>query len=148
MTDRSVDFTTPGFVPPDQEVSEAASQGKVKESRWAKPSEVSDLQFAFPAHVVGVLLPEKDEIPKAFLRGDPSVSEWIEFQRRWFMDGLTKESGFVGVSLKDGIDGERAFRHLGAVQKSYEPSYEHKEAGVAWLASLWFHKVLWEGDDG
>jgi hypothetical protein len=39
---------------------------------------------------------------------------------------------------KDGIDRRAAFRHISACLGSYDPSHEHKIAGVGYLISLWF----------
>jgi hypothetical protein len=43
--------------------------------------------------------------------------------------------------MKEGVDGNLAFRHLSAIQRSFTPKHEHKEAAVAYLASLWFEDV-------
>jgi len=40
--------------------------------------------------------------------------------------------------VKEGIDVNMALRHLHAIQGSFEPKHEYKEAAVAYLASLWF----------
>jgi hypothetical protein len=43
------------------------------------------------------------------------------------------------------VDGELAIRHLQVIQASFEPKHEHKEAAVAYLASLWFTDFDYEG---
>jgi anti-sigma factor ChrR (cupin superfamily) len=58
----------------------------------------------------------------------------VEFQQKWFFSGLKNEDM---PTAKDGIDFNDAMRHLGAIQGSFEPKHEHKQAAVAFLASKW-----------
>lgn len=102
------------------------------------PKVVSDVMLAFPADVVG-LLPAEREIPEEFWR----PNDWERFAMHWFMHGLTESAEFY---CKDGVDGATAVRHLQAILGSYQPKHEHKIAGVAYLCSLWFDKVLIDGD--
>lgn len=74
-------------------------------------------------------------IPEEF-KDRNTNNKWLEFQRTWFFKGI-KSSGLVP---KPGIDMNEALRHLQAIQSSYEPKHEHKEACVAYLASLWFEE--------
>ncbi len=104
---------------------------------WATPKPVSDAQRAFPARL-GPLLPPWDEIPDEFKR---SRNTWVEFQAEWMFFGLGKPE----FRLRDGIDGDLAVRHLSTIQRSFEPKHEHKEAAVAYLASLWFKSVTANG---
>lgn len=98
-----------------------------------KPKQISDVELAFPAHVIGTLLPTWDAIP-------------VEFRERrspWYR---VVEDIFGGrfegdVETVDGIDAKLAGRHLRACLSSYEPKHEHKIAGVAYLMSLWFKIV-------
>lgn len=133
-------------------------------TKWLQPQEVDDVTMAFPAQVVGTLLPEMDEIPEAFHHNTEESGPWYAFQVRWFYDGLGPSSGFKGVTLNEVLVDlaladaktpeearergqaliDRAFRHLGAIQGSFQPKHGHKRAGVAWLASLWFGEVQWE----
>jgi hypothetical protein len=102
-----------------------------------KPQAISDLTFAFPANVVGTLLPERSEIPEEFdSNWHRNNHEWCGVANRWFSHGLD-QSDFVA---KDGIDAETAWKHLGTIMRSWEPKHEHKIAGVAWLMSQWFDK--------
>lgn len=105
-------------------------------ANWAQPQKVDDLTLAFPGNVVAVLMPDYDDIPDDFKKS--YGNKWVEFQKRWFFDGLPPT---MTVDLNDGIDGSTAFRHLKAIQGSFEPKHEHKAAAVAYLASLWFHDV-------
>ena len=83
------------------------------------------------------LLPKWDTIPDEFRRN--RGTKWNEIQSRWFYRGLPKETQFIP---KEGIDVNIAIRHLKAIQGSFEPKHEHKEAGVAWLMSLWFEDIV------
>ncbi|TAK93776.1 hypothetical protein EPO05_06940, partial [Patescibacteria group bacterium] len=93
---------------------------------------MSDLQVAFPASVAD-LMPAYDDIPEDFRRNRGEARPWIRFQQDWFFRGLP---GAV-FTPKDGIDKATAMRHLAVIQGSFEPKHEHKEAAVAYLASLW-----------
>jgi len=96
---------------------------------WNVPRDVSDLDMAFPARVVGTFLPTKEEIPKDFWRGK---TEWNRAISKLFFQG-----GIL-PKVKQGIDSTKARRHLQTLLGSYEPEHEHKEAGAAWLMSLWY----------
>ncbi|HEY6019063.1 MAG TPA: hypothetical protein VIY48_03960 [Candidatus Paceibacterota bacterium] len=98
------------------------------------PVELTELEIAFPAHAVDRLMPSNGDIPDDFHRDRGEAKKWVKLQRKWFFEGID-ERVFVA---KDGIDYKTAIRHLSAVQGSFEPSHEHKEAAVAWLMSLWF----------
>jgi len=106
------------------------------------PQEISQVKLAFPGSV-GDLLPPADAISEEFktfnynkkvdtTKGSPDA--WIMFQEKWFAFGLKG----ADVTPREGIDKETAFRHLAAIQGSFEPKHEYKVAAVAYLASLWF----------
>lgn len=99
------------------------------DKRWAKPKPVSQLDMAFGAAGGNLddYLPPMAEIPKV-------DGKWVDFQQTWFFKGL-KDANLIP---KEGIDLGLAIRHLKTIQGSYEPKHEHKMAGVAYLASLWF----------
>jgi hypothetical protein len=69
------------------------------------------------------------EIPAEFKRDS---NPWVRWQARWFFSGLKSFP-----AAKAGVDGAVAARHLKTIQGSFEPQHEHKQAAVAWLASLW-----------
>lgn len=98
-------------------------------AQFDKPSEVSDLDMAFPASVVK-LMPAYDQIPEEFKR---ARNAWAQWQEDWFFGGLKKFP-----APRDGIDRSAALRHLSCIQRSFEPKHEHKAAAVAYLASKWF----------
>lgn len=101
---------------------------------WTKPTEVSDVDIAFGG--IAGLLPEYEEIPQEFKDGR---TEWNRVQSKWFFSGLSEADRFL---VKSGINERTAFRHLQAIQGSFQPKHEHKSAAVAWLLSLWFESAL------
>lgn len=112
--------------------------------RWSSPAEVSDVDIAFPA---GALerMPSREECEEALALLPPGEEKmWREFQRTWFFGGLP---GSTVLDVREGIDPEVAMRHLSSIQGSFEPQHEHKEAAVAFLASLWFAGVRYDGDE-
>lgn len=108
------------------------------DATWAKPTGVDAATRAFPASVMGSLLPDMDDIPEEFKRQDGTP--WNELASKWFFAGLKKAPVF-----KPGIDASAAMGHLKACLGSYEPKHEHKEAGVAYLMSLWCEPVTQGG---
>lgn len=88
-----------------------------------------EIQPSHSLNVSGLMPPHKD-IPREF---NSDRNEWTLWQRKWFFEGLdgTPEP-------KAGIDADKAMRHLATIQRSWSPKHEHKEAAVAFLASLWF----------
>ena len=98
-------------------------------NKYKTPHPVSDIAVAFPAKVVGTLLPLRSEIPDEFRS---LQSPWCQIvSRMFFMGGKFPKT-------KHGIDEQMARRHITAVLRSFEPKHEHKEGGAAYLMSLWF----------
>lgn len=104
------------------------------EDPWAQPQEVTDLQIAFPADVMH-LMPDEEFCEEALKALPDGGKQWLALQRRWFHKGLPPTVTFY---MAEGVDGNAAFRHLKVIQGSFQPNHEHKEAGVAYLASRWF----------
>lgn len=129
------------------------------DAKWLRPQHIDDAPV-FPAIVVGVLMPEYTEVPKAFRTRTSESAQWYDFQAQWFSHGLSgvgvhPSESLVEQVVTDAMTGEearaalqeeidRAFKHLGAVQGSFQPKHEHKMAAVAWLASLWFGEVHYD----
>ena len=93
------------------------------------PIPVSDVDMAFGGKAMEIL-PPMDAIPAEFQRGN---SEWNRFISDWFFRGLK-----TYPEPREGVDFELALKNLKCVIGSFEPKHEHKEAGAAYLASLWF----------
>lgn len=106
------------------------------ESTWSQPKDVTDLDIAFGGAVAD-LMPLMAEIPDEFKR---SGNRWVKVQQDWFFYGLSKPRW----TPRPQVDGEAAIRHLQAIQRSWAPKHEHKEAAVAYLMSLWFEDVTYE----
>lgn len=101
---------------------------------WDKPTEVSQVDMAFgAAGNLSKYLPDMKEIPENIDR------KWMKLTSKWFFRGLNGD--FVP---KDGIDKNVALRHLKTILGSFEPKHQHKEAGVAYLMSLWFSDFIEE----
>lgn len=101
--------------------------------KWSAPKHVDDASLSFGGDMKK-LLPQMADIPDEFRRNS---NIWVQFQQDWFYKGLAGAS----YVMKPGIPQQDAIRHLAAIQSSFEPKHEHKEAGVAYLASLWFEKI-------
>jgi len=98
--------------------------------------DVSDLEMAFPANVKH-LMPPMEAIPREFQNGH---TVWNRLMTDWFCVGLKD----LKLTPKEGVDTQRALRHLKAIIGSFEPSHEHKEAAVAYLLSQWFTDATWK----
>lgn len=101
-----------------------------------EPQLLSALETIFPTDV-SHLMPDMAEIPEDFHRGWGEAKPWVKFQRDWFFSGLVN----VEAQVKEGLDPKAVWGHLKAIQGSFEPKHEHKEAAVAFLASQWFESV-------
>jgi hypothetical protein len=98
--------------------------------RQYKPIPVTSSDVTAFGGKASEILPRMSEIPEEFHR---SNHPWCRWQQQWFFKGLDS----VPVA-KPGVDSRMAMANLACVQGSWEPKHEHKEAGVAYLASLWF----------
>lgn len=113
---------------------------------WSHPTEVSDVDVAFPARALEVM-PTREEAEAGLAALPPDERQkWIQFQKDWFFKGLPATLQ-VALRTNNGVkvDGEKAFRHLRVIQGSFAPQHEHKRDAVAYLASLWFADVAYEG---
>lgn len=104
--------------------------------------EITDVEIAFPANVIGKFLPNTNEIPVEFQNysTDPLAKKWIKVMEDWFYFGLKN----VKWIPKSGVDPKLALRVIKACMGSYEPKHEHKTAGVAFLLSEWFEDITYE----
>lgn len=102
------------------------------------PKELSDVERAFGGKM-SELLPEWGEIPESF-RDMNDRSKWSQLVSDWFYCGLKG----MKLAPKEGIDANKAIRHIKAILASWEPKHEHKFAGCAYLMSLWFDDAKWE----
>jgi hypothetical protein len=106
--------------------------------QWSTPTPIDDVTLAFPANALD-LMPSREECEVGLAElSEKDRRKWIDFQSQWFSCGLPEG---VELHMRDGIDGEIAFRHLSAIQGSFAPKHEHKMEAVAYLASRWIKKV-------
>ena len=93
------------------------------------PIPVSDVDVAFGGKAMQIL-PPISEIPDEFQNYS---NEWNRFVSSWFFGGLKRYP-----VPREGVDFDLALRNLMCVIGSFQPKHEHKGAGAAYLASLWF----------
>ena len=95
------------------------------------PMVVSQVDFVFPAKVIGTLLLPEKALSEKIQRH--SNEEFFNKAKRMFESGAE----VAAVAFKDGVDPELANRHMNAILRSFEPSQEHKIMGVAYLLKCW-----------
>lgn len=96
---------------------------------FAKPFDEKVLSnYNLNAHY---LMPRREDIPTYY----PDIRRFEKLQSEWFYSGIKKED--LG-SAKIGINQNLALNHLNLIQRSFDPSHEHKSEAVAWLMSKWF----------
>ena len=115
--------------------SSTAVPPKPKSDAWKTPVEIDRITQVFPARIMH-LLPPYDEIPKEFKDWN-SKSFWNRFFNDMFFAGLKDD---LKLMPKPGIDPAKAWTVIRTICASFEPKHEHKEAGVAYLMSLWFEE--------
>jgi hypothetical protein len=96
---------------------------------------ITDLDVAFGT-VKG--LPDMAAIPAEFRRF--GGTKWNKLVSDWFFSGLKS----LKLATNEGVDKSAALNHIRALMASFEPSHEHKEAGVAYLMSQYFADAEWE----
>lgn len=87
------------------------------------------------------LLPPYDKIPEEFKRF--SGTKWNKLFNAWFFSGLRS----LKLVPREGIDKDKALQHIKVAMGGWDSKHEHKEAGVAYLFSLWFEDTEWERKD-
>lgn len=105
-------------------------------SKFDFPQEVTALDLSFGGDMKK-LLPPMSKIPDEFKNRD---TKWNDLVSDWFFRGL---ESFDCVPKK-GIDKKIALNHISAIMRSWDPKHEHKEAGCAYLFSLWFEEPLYK----
>jgi len=108
---------------------------------WRLIREVTDADLAFPAEAIDHFLPPYDYIPEKF---KDRMHPYRQLVETMWGGGLPEDSEW---DTRDGIDGDKAFRQIRACMGSYQPSHQHKEAGVAYLIDNFFKSVRFPSDD-
>lgn len=98
--------------------------------------DIDNITLAFPANV-SHLMPAYKDIPEEFKR---PCGKWQDVVSAWFFCGLKNAKW----TPKEGVDTNKALRHVKTIMGSFEPKHEHKEAGCAYLLSQWFDDVTYE----
>jgi hypothetical protein len=102
------------------------------------PVEVTELQLAFPADAPE-RMPAWDDLPSEWK--DRNSDAW---QFCLVNDLLHRGLDDVALVPAEGIDPERAWRHLLSITGSFAPRHEHKVAACAFLISRWFVGAAWQ----
>lgn len=115
---------------------------------FSKPQPIDAVTRAFPARIVGTLLPLWEDLPEDLRSnwhrqgGTGRWAKWLKLMNDWFYSGLKSTDG---LKAKEGIDLNTALQHIHTCLGSFEPKHEHKTAGVAYLMSLWLDESsTWE----
>lgn len=99
--------------------------------------DVSDLELAFGGDM-SKLMPPYVDIPAQFKK--PRGTKWNELASDWFFSGVKN----LQLTPREGVDKQKALRHIAAILRSFQPKHEHKEASVAYLLEQWFSDGTWE----
>jgi hypothetical protein len=94
--------------------------------------ELNDAQVTFGSKPP---LPAWGDIPAEFKR---SSNPFAHIASKLFFEG-GKLADF-GLTAKPGVDVSKAMRAIKCCLGSFDPSHEHKEAGVAYMLSQWFDR--------
>lgn len=106
---------------------------------WSKPVPVDDVTLAFPAPVIGKLLPPVEDIPKEFFE----QNKWTRLVDMMFAGTVPTTARYAErpeINYTPDLY-KTASRQWTACLRSFEPKHEHKIAGVAYLLSLFLLDV-------
>jgi hypothetical protein len=103
--------------------------------KFKLPFEESSSTKLYPN--VFYLVPPYNQIPEEFKRDN---NPWCRWQIKWFFSGLDGKKGQI-PDAKKGINRQHAMTHLSWIQQDFQIPHEHKQAAVAYLASLWMEPL-------
>lgn len=117
------------------------------------PQEMSDVDMAFgAASRIESIMPPAEKIPQGFLAetvftDDHKILE-NDKERKWreLFSGLfygSIDATKVSFHPREGIDPEKAWKHILAIMGSWAPKHEYKVAACAYLLSLWYEDADW-----
>ena len=100
-------------------------------------------------------LPAREDIPEEFRPAckvyfpgkkipNDGPERWLEFFSDCFFKGIKD----LKLHPREGVDPEKAWRHVRALMRSWQPSHGDKESGCAYLMSRYYEKVDWVPRDG
>jgi hypothetical protein len=106
------------------------------EEKWLRPQKIKniDTMFGIIDTVIDIYLPKWTELPMDFRREIGEAKKWINIVDDLFFCGARNIRCVVKDPTIDQVD---IMRHVSMLLHSFEPSHEHKTAGVAYLLSLW-----------
>jgi len=105
-----------------------------------EPVEVDDVTMAFPASVTQKYMIPYSDIPDEYKNGNTDGN-------KFFCDMFYAGVKDIEMIPKEGIDPDKAWRHIRSIAGSFEPKHEHKEACIAYLLEQWFSKLSWKKAD-
>lgn len=110
---------------------------------WVEPWPMHDLDLAFPAR--GMDYAPTAEHCSSALEELPVMEKekYLQFANYFFFGRPPIQQ----VMLREGIDGDMAFRHLMVVAGCYAFKHEHKLEALAVLAGMWFGPDIEYGKD-
>jgi hypothetical protein len=111
-------------------------------SKPYRPIPIDDVRLAFPGDVE-FLMPDPAEIPREYWEGHrlyPMIREFI-------FTGVAPRN--LSFDARLDFDYNVVARHLRAIQGSFQPKHEHKQATLTLLFDLWFPNLreVQEGPD-
>ena len=103
------------------------------ETKFKQPMETDKMDSVFGGNIPK-LMPKFHDLPEDFREKRHGGNKWCDLVSIWMFQGLKGYS----FTPKEGIDSKKAFAHMGAIMRSFEPKHEHKTAAVGWLMPQWF----------
>ena len=97
--------------------------------------DIDEVPLAFPADVWDLMPDYNSELLTPYWNSFHSES--VKIVSRWFFQGLENPKFYP----KEGVDAEKAIRHITAVMRSFQPKHEHKTSTCAFLIDEWFDKI-------
>lgn len=94
-----------------------------------QPHQVDDVTLAFPAIIDDLMPDERLHVGYNSALGRLAADIFGEGDR-------------YGFCAREGIDAEKAWRHIAAILRSFAPKHEHKIGGVGYLIGEFFETVI------
>lgn len=108
-----------------------------------RPVEIDDVTLVFPGDIEH-LMPAPEEIPAPYWDDQARYHPLHKMVQRYVYSGETPENWTFNA--RPDINYELVARHLGAIQRSFQPKHEHKCSSLLYLFDLWFPGMQPEGE--
>lgn len=108
----------------------------MSDDRWKRPMklESTDVVFGLTGTIIDTYMPKWTDLPEDFRRERGAAKKWTNIVDDLFFHGAKD----IRCTVKDPtIEQRDIIKHIAMLLQSFEPSHEHKTAGVAYLLSLW-----------